>query len=234
MRTKREDTKKMDLQFQGQFQSRTEYFVEKEYEVRVALVDRDTSMVISRNEDLSCDLRTNPDIPSVSQVNALDIVRGSAKLKDGVAIFRVRMKMEACRSGMLYLVVSLVNDTTMARKAVSKRFDALRYKLFVNPFPQDPLVFIQRDTASVIKMDITLKNSENKIVTNCDVPLRCSVRKVYRTGEIEAVEDTDKFLTIKTKNLRLRSGKAEVHSRLKELSNSHGGCYFRICVHART
>ena len=224
----------MDLQFQGQFQSRTEYFVETEYEVRVALVDRETNMVISRNGDLSCDLRTNPDVPSVSQVNALDIVQGSAELKDGVAIFRVKMKMEACRSGMLYLVVSLQDDEFVARKAVSKCFDALRYKLFVNPFPQDPLVFIQRDTASVIKMDITLKNSENKIVTNCDVPLRCSVRKVYRTGEIEAVEDTDKFLTIKTKNLRLRSGKAEVHSRLKELSNSHGGCYFRICVHART
>ena len=96
------------------------------------------------------------------------------------------------------------------------------------------LLYLFKEIRQAIKMDITLKNSENKIVTNCDVPLRCSVRKVYRTGEIEAVEDTDKFLTIKTKNLRLRSGKAEVHSRLKELSNSHGGCYFRICVHART
>ena len=89
-------------------------------------------------------------------------------------------------------------------------------------------------SSSFIKMYIALKNSENKIVTDCDVPLQCSVRKVYRTGEIEIVEDTDKFLTIKTKNLRLRSGRTEIHTRLKELSNSHGGCYFRICVHVRT
>ena len=221
------------LTFQGRFQSEVEYFVETEYEVRVALVDRETNMVISRNGDLSCDLRTNPDVPSVSQVNALDIVQGSAQLKDGVAIFRVKMKMEACRSGMLYLVVSLQDDEFVARKAVSKCFDALRYKLYVNKFLKDPHVFIQRDMSSHINLDITLRNSKREIVTNCDVPLRCSVLKVYRTGEIESVENTDKFLTIKSQNLRLRCGKAEIHARLKELSNSHGGCYFRLCVHAR-
>ena len=92
--------------------------MEKEYEVRVALVDRDTSMVISRNEDLSCDLRTNPDVPSVSQVNALDIVQGSAKLKD-VQNDIVNLKQDSASLSRSVGDDIKTNITTTAKRAQS-------------------------------------------------------------------------------------------------------------------
>jgi hypothetical protein len=227
----------MDLRFQGSFRWRNDFFVETEYEVRVALVNRDTNMVVSRSGDLKCDLRTNPSVPSSRQADALVILQPGAKLKDGVAKFSVKIKSEACRSGMLYLVVS-PPDTIEAGNAVSTSFDALQYKLKVAPFPMPhPCVFVQRDAKQRLELNISLQDSKDKIVTDCDVPLEFSVLKVFPSGEREVEEETDKFLTIQQSNNllnKLHKGKAQVYVRLRELSNNHGGCVFIIGVHVNT